>query len=278
MVRIGIHLMVWTGELTQRAVELVPSIKEMGYDGVELPLFAPESERLAPLRAALEEAALACTTSTALPRGLALIDEGTSARAVRWLQEIVRTAAGLGATMLCGPLLAPVGELRGRGYTPAEWASAVRGLREVGQTAEEHGVTLALEPLNRFETFMLNTVSDGVRLVEEVDSPQVGLLLDTFHMNIEERSIRAAILHAGRHLRHFHCSENDRGTVGSGHIPWRDVFSSLNERQYEGWLVVESFGALIPEIAAAACIWRPLAASPDVLARESVRFIRAELG
>jgi D-psicose/D-tagatose/L-ribulose 3-epimerase len=103
------------------------------------------------------------------------------------------------------------------------------------------------------------------------------LLIDTFHMNIEEKSIPAAILSAAPHIKHFHCSENDRGTVGTGHVPWTKTFQALRTIGYHGWLTVESFGGSVPEIAAATSIWRPLASSQDDLARESLEFIRKEM-
>ena len=161
----------------------------------------------------------------------------------------------------------------GRGYTQAEWDSCVQAFKTVGATAADCGVALALEPLNRFETFMINTVADGVRLMEEVDNPAVGLLLDTFHMHIEEKSTPDAIRAAGRHLKHFHTSENDRGSVGSGQVAWADTLQALDEIGYDGWLVVESFNAVIPELAGATCIWRPVAESPEALARESIEFL-----
>lgn len=277
MKQIGINLMVWSGQVGPETIDRFPRIKEWGYNGVEVPIFEPDTIDTSAVRSALAATGLRCTVSTALPEGLALIDETMRQASVSWLQKVIKTAAALGASVVCGPLAAPVGDLRGRGYITAEWESCVLAFKELGQVASEHGLTLALEPLNRFETFFVNTISDAVRLMDAVDQPAVGLLLDTFHMNIEEKSIPAAISQAGSHLKHFHCSENDRGTVGSGHIPWSNVFAALGAINYEGWLVIESFGAAIPELAAAACVWRPLAPSPEALAEESLHFIWRQL-
>ncbi|MBV7333657.1 sugar phosphate isomerase/epimerase [Chloroflexi bacterium TSY] len=193
MRKLGVHLMVWSGQVGDEELALLPQIKKMGYDGVEIPIFDPDSLDVSAIRSSLQDCGLSCTTSTALPDGINLIDSNTSVGGVRWLQSVVRKAAELGASILCGPMLVPVGELRGRGYTSDEWALSVQSLQEVGKTAEENGVTLALEPLNRFETFMINTVADGVRLMEQVNHPSIGLLLDTFHMHIEEKSTPDAI-------------------------------------------------------------------------------------
>lgn len=267
--RFGAHLMIWSGQVGPAELALLPGVRAMGYHGVELPIFAPDAFDPQAVRAALAENGLACTASTALPAELSLLDPARHDATLAWFQGVIELTAAVGAPLLCGPLAAPVGALQGRGYDQAQWDAAVRGLQAAGALAADRGVTLAFEPINRFETFFLNTVDHAVRLMEAVDHPAVGLLLDTFHMHIEEKSTPAAIRRAGPYLRHVHASENDRGIVGSGQVPWRAVFAALAEVGYGGWVVVESFNAVIPELAGATCIWRPLAESPDALARES---------
>ncbi len=271
--QLGVHLMVWSGSVNADEMALFPLISEMGYNGVEVPIFDPGALDLTAIRQACVNSGLACTASTAMPPGLSLIDDERQAQGVAFLQNVVRAASALGADLLCGPMAVPVGELRGRGFTDQEFDTCVRSLQEVGTVASAEGVTLALEPLNRFETFMLNTVQDGVRLMNAVDQPSVGLLLDTFHMHIEEKSTSDAIRRAAMHIKHFHCSENDRGAVGSGQVDWTGTFQALADVQYSGWLVVESFNAVIPELAGATCIWRPLAESPFALAKDSLSFL-----
>lgn len=271
---LGAHLMIWSGNVAKAELALLPSMRSMGYDGVEIPIFDPDAIDAHAAQQALSENGLRCTASTAMAEGLSLIDEDRCARGVAWLQKVIQTTAALGANLLCGPMCVPVGELRGRGYTEAEWDTCVRSFQEIGKVAANEGVTLALEPLNRFETFMLNTVEDGVRLVDQIDNAAVGLLLDTFHMHIEEKSTAAAIRRADKQIKHFHCSENDRGTVGTGQVAWDETFAALDSVGYEGWLVVESFNAVIPELAGATCIWRPLAESPEALASGSLQFLR----
>lgn len=273
----GINLMVWNGQVGRAELALLPTLEEMGYDGVELPLFDPDAFALDEIQPRLAETTLACTISTAMPSGINLIDADQRSAGVAFLRRVIEQAAALGAQLICGPLAAPVGERRGRGYTTTEWASCVQALQEAGAIAADHGITLALEPLNRFETFIVNTVADGVRLMDEVDQPAVGLLLDTFHMHIEEKQSAAAIRHAARHLKHFHASENDRGVVGSGQVAWPSIFGALQDIQYDRWIVVESFGHAIPELAGAACVWRPLAPSPEALASKSLAYLRRHL-
>jgi len=274
---LGLNLMVWNGQVGAAELTLLPQIKAMGYASIELPVFAADPFDSATVHAALADQGLACTVSTAPPPAVNLIDADRRAAGIDYLRQVITVAANVGATVVCGPLAAPVGERRGRGYTQAEWDSCVLGLRAAGAIAADHGVTLALEPLNRFETFIVNTVADGVRLVAEIDQPAVGLLWDTFHMHIEEKSTAAAIRQAGRYIKHFHASENDRGTVGTGQVAWPSVFGALRDINYQGQIVVESFGHAIAELAGAACVWRPLAASPAALAQGSITYLRKHL-
>jgi D-psicose/D-tagatose/L-ribulose 3-epimerase len=272
VVRVGINLMAWSAGID---VGLFPTLQELGYDGVELPIFDPEGLDVDRVRGALADAGLAATASSALPSGASLLDSGARVtEAVRFLRRVLERCAGLGVELLCGPLYAPVGELAGRPRTDGEWRTCVAGLRAVGLAAGELGVRVAIEPLNRFETYFLNTAEDGRRLVDEVDHPSIGLLLDTFHMNVEEKDTAEAIGRAGERLYHFHCSENDRGVVGSGQVPWARLWPALEATGYRGWLVNETFNGRLPELAAATAIWRPLAPDPLTYARESLRFVR----
>jgi len=277
-VRLGINLMAWSGAVRQAELDLLPRIAELGYDGVELPIFQPDSVDVAAVRLALEAAGLAATVSTALPRGASLLDPAERAAGVAFLDRCAAAAAACGATMLCGPIYTPVGQLPGRSRTTAEWDSCVAGLQTAGERAARYGVTLAVELLNRFETHFLNTVDDGVALVEAVDQLNVALHLDTFHMNIEERSIPDALRRAGRYLRHVHAAENDRGSVGSGHVDWPGVAMALRQLNYDGWIVAETFTAQIPEIAAATAIWRPLVPDGWTYARESLDAMKRAFG
>jgi D-psicose/D-tagatose/L-ribulose 3-epimerase len=135
-------------------------------------------------------------------------------------------------------------------------------------------VDLAIEPLNRFEAYFLNTAEDAARLCEEVGHPRVGVLFDTFHANIEEKDLGAAIVRLGRHIKHVHACENDRGIPGTGHVEWNCVFPALKQIGYDGWVVIESFGFAIEAIAAAACIWRDIAPTPESIAWEGVKFLK----
>lgn len=270
----GINLLVWNSKIGPEELALLPRLAALGYDSVEIPIFAPEQFPTAQVAAAVRDAGLACTVSATPPAPHSLLDPATAPAALDFLGQVIDCAVALGADLVCGPLAHPVGLLRGRGCTAAEWQAAVAGLQAAGDRAAAAGVTLALEPLNRFETYFVNTVEQGLQLMDEVDHPAVGLLLDTFHMHIEEKSTPDALAAGARHLRHFHASENDRGIVGSGQVPWPAVWAALDQAGYDGWVTVESFNAFLPELAGATCIWRPLAPDPMTLAADSLTFLQ----
>jgi D-psicose/D-tagatose/L-ribulose 3-epimerase len=190
------------------------------------------------------------------------------------LEDTVKAAAEVGAKIIAGPLYSPVGYLPGRRRTADEWKWAVECYQSLGPVLERHGVTVALEPLNRFETYFLNTAADAVALCDAIGHPNVGILFDTFHANIEEKDIGRAYRTVAKHLKHVHTCENDRGIPGTGHIEWPCVFAALKQIGYDGWVVIESFGFAIEAIAAAACIWRDIAPTPDVIAWEGVEFLK----
>lgn len=266
--------MLWGDSVAAATEPLLAGVRAMGYGLIELPLFGSGEANLADVGRLVAGAGLRCTVNTALPPGLSLVTPKRRAETVEFLARIAAQARELGADLVCGPLLAPVGELPATPPGPREHESAVAGLTAAARRAEDMGVTLALEPLNRFESAYPTTVAEACALVDAVAAANLGLLLDTFHMNIEERAPAAAIRQAGARLRHFHCSENDRGPVGSGHIPWPAVRAALGEVGYRGDLVVESFGSTVPAISRACCIWRPLAADALALAQESATFLR----
>jgi D-psicose/D-tagatose/L-ribulose 3-epimerase len=150
----------------------------------------------------------------------------------------------------------------------------VRQLRELGQYAGDKGAVLCVEPLNRFETSFINLASQVIEVVDRVSHPACKIMLDTFHMNIEEKSLGDAIRATGPRLGHVHTCENDRGWPGSGHVPWNDVAQALKDIDYQGPVVIESFTDQVKSIARAAAIWRPLASSQDALAENGLRFLK----
>ena len=275
--KFGINFLLWTGNFVNEQVNLFPRMKKMGYDGVELPINATEGLDTRLVRRALHDNGLGCTFCSVMPSDGSLIDPDPANRqkGVDHLKCIIDIAAEVGCETICGPMYSPVGLLVGRGRNEVEWSHAVNAYKEIMPHAEQAKVFMAVEPLNRFETYFVNINSDVVKLVEEVGSDWMGLHYDTFHSNIEEKDPVAALKAAGKRVYHVHASENDRGIVGTGHVPWKETFATLKTMKYDRWVTVESFLPALKELAAAAAIWRELAPSAEVLAEESLKFMKS---
>jgi len=267
---LGIHLFVWGANWDEPAFDLpavLATCRGAGFSGVEFPWLRPLPDAaLRRAAGALGAAGMWATVSTALPAEACLLEPARRALAVAWLRRGVEAAALLGSSVLCGPLLAPVGELPAG---PARDALvAAEPLAAVAEEAEGLGVRLCLEPLNRFETDAVNTLAQGAALCAR-SGARLRLLSDTFHQNIEEDDPLAALRAQAGVLGHVHLSENHRGPIGSGHVPWPAVLAGLRAVGYAGRLVVEAFNGHVAEIARATCIWRPLADSPGAFAVRS---------
>ena len=176
-----------------------------------------------------------------------------------------------------GPMYSAVGKTRmlEPRDRQKQWRRAVENIQKTAAIAADYGVELGLEPLNRFETDLVNTVAQGLQMVDDIGRPNVGLLLDTFHMNIEEKSIPDSLRRANGHIVEFHACSNDRGTPGEDHLPWPAIVSALRDVNYQGAVVIEAFTPQIKEIARAVSNWRPLAESEDALAKNGLRHLKA---
>jgi D-psicose/D-tagatose/L-ribulose 3-epimerase len=278
--KLGVNTFIWSAEFTPAQLDLLPRIREHGFDGVEVPMFDPAGFPAAELREAVAANGLECTVCSIIPPGRSLISEDPEVRrrTRQHLHDSIEVTAEAGARLIDGPLYSPVGYLPGRRRTPDEWKWAIDGYRSVTATLEACGVTLAIEPLNRFETYFLNTASDAAALCDAVGHPRVGVAFDTFHANIEEKNLAGACRLLGAHLKHVQISENDRGTPGSGHIAWAQLLRALGDLGYDGWLTIESFGPSLGAFSAAVAIWRDIEPSPESIAFDGIEFLRRMLG
>lgn len=274
--KFGVNSYIWAAAFDRSQLPLLPRIKSWGFDGVEVPVFRPAEFDITSVRQGLESNDLEVTTCASLLPGLSLTsdDAAIRRRTVNHIGDAIKVSAEIGAKVFAGPLYVPVGELPGRRRTEAEWQRAIEGYQQLGDTLAAHDVTLAIEPLNRFETYFLNTDADAARLADAVGHPNVGILFDTFHANIEEKNIAAGCRTLGRHVRHVHTSENDRGTPGRGHVDWPGVAAALRDIGYDGWLTIESFGFALGDLSAAAAIWRDIETSPEDIAIHGLPFLK----
>ena len=277
-IKFGINTFTWTSPFTTKDLPLLDKAKTMGFDLVEIPIESPDDLDYDQAAEAFKGTALDCGICAVMgaSRDPTHEDESIQRGGVEYLMHCVDAAAKMGGKIVGGPIYAAVG--RTWQSTPdqrkREVERCAKNLREAGRYAEDRDVILAVEPLNRFETSFINLAEQAAELVEMVDSPAVKIMLDTFHMNIEEKTIGPAIKTAGPNLIHFHANENDRGIPGSGHVSWDEVATALKEMNYNGAMVIESFTTLVKEIARAAAIWRPPAPSQDMLATEGLAFLR----
>jgi D-psicose/D-tagatose/L-ribulose 3-epimerase len=281
-VRLGASTFIWTSPFGDDRLHLIDHVAGLGFDTIEICIEDPARISAEAVAAAADATGIGVLVCGAFgpERDVSHEDAAVRAGAAGYIRTCVDIAAAVGSPVVAGPMYAPTGQTRllSEAERRLQWRRAVATLREVAGYAGERGVQLAIEPLNRFETDLVNTVEQGVALCRDIGVPSAGLLLDTFHMNIEEKSIGDAIRAAGPFVRHFHACENDRAAPGSGHVEWDDVFAALRDIGYDGDVVIESFTPEITEIARAVSLWRPLAESGDALAADGLAFLRESLG
>jgi len=278
-VLLGFNLLLWTPFVTEAVFPLFARLKAAGYDGVELPLFDGAPDHYRRVGEAVREAGLRCTGLVIIPdeaRNCASADGAARAAGLAHLSWAIDCLQAAGGEVLCGPFYQPLGVFSGAPPTPEELARVAEVHRAAARHAAAAGIQLAVEPLNRFECYLLNTMAASTRLVEAVGQPNYGVLYDTFHANIEEKDPVGVIAPQIARITHVHLSENDRGTPGKGHIPWRATLAALRAGGYNGWYVIEAFGRALPEIAAATRVWRDFFPSEDEVVQSGHDFLREQ--
>lgn len=276
--RFGINTFLFSSPFTNDSTAWFPQFKAWGFDGVEIALEDPANIDPAHVRAELDRHGLrADVLCAAMGPGRDL--RGTpdeQADCLAYLNALLDVMPTLGSTLLVGPLYSAVG--RAEQTSPDErqqqWATVVDHLRTLAARAEREGLRIGLEPLNRFETDFINTGEQVLQLVEAVGSPAVGVHFDTFHMNIEEKALPAAIRRAGSRLWHLHACGNDRGTPGNDHTDWPGIAAALREIGYEGYATIESFTVDVKAMAKAAAIWRQIEPSREEIAVRGLAYLR----
>ncbi|MGC3948694.1 MAG: sugar phosphate isomerase/epimerase family protein [Chryseolinea sp.] len=277
-IKLGVSTWLWTSPFTTESVSLFPKIKSMGYDAVEIPIEYPELIDGNKVREALQAEGLTPISCGAFgpTRDLTHDDPAVHEVCFDYLRRCFELSNIIGATFVAGPMYSAVGKVRmlppdGR---KKDWDRAVTNLRRVCKMASDHGMAIALEPLNRFESDMVNTAEDVVRLANDVNHPAARVMLDSFHMSLEERNPEEAIVLAGDRLIHMQVSENYRGVPGTGQTPWPLIRRGLERINYNGVVSIESFTPEVKELAGAVCIWKNLAPSQDGFAKDGYKFLR----
>jgi len=275
-VKYGMNLMLWADDMHDGLLPVLELLRRTGYDGVEVPVFDLDPAKWVRWARHLDDIGLKRTANhvVAPEHNPVSSDPAIRRAAYEHMQKVIDCCAAVGATVLAGPHQIALGVFSGRGPTDEEWSRSVEHVRRIAEYAAPAGVMLTEEVVNRFELYLLNTLAQATRFVDEVGHPNCRIHLDTFHANIEEKHPGDAIRAAGSRIGYVHISENDRGVPGSGHVAWDATFDALHAIGYDGWLTVESFGDALPNLTAATKIWRPLFDSEEQVATEGFAFMR----
>jgi D-psicose/D-tagatose/L-ribulose 3-epimerase len=277
--KVGFNMLLWTTHVTEEAFPLMEAIKKIGYDGVEIPLFEGQPEHFEKVGKAIKDNGLTCTSVTVIPdeeHNPVSADAKHREGAAQHLKWAIDCSAALDSEVLCGPIYQPLGVFTGQPPTEEEKQRAAEVHRNSSELAAKSNVALAVEFLNRFECYFLNTMADAADYVKRVDHPNCGVLFDTFHANIEEKDPVGCISQHIDAINHVHISENDRGTPGKGHIDWPGTFKALRSNGYDRWLVIEAFGRALPDLAAATRVWRDFFPNREQVYTEGLKFVKEQ--
>ncbi|QDV50998.1 sugar phosphate isomerase/epimerase family protein [Gimesia fumaroli] len=272
----GLNMLLWTSDVNESHFGLLEQIKGWGYDGVELPIFEADEKKFSQVGKKLSELGLECTAVTVCTPDENPISPDAKIReaGLERLKRMLDMCAASGATHICGPIHSALGEFTGAGRTADEWNYGKETLAKAADYAQTLNVTLVCEYLNRFECYFLNCAEDCAQFTREVNHPNLKMMYDSFHANIEEKSITGAVKACADQMVHVHISENDRSTPGEGGVNWDETFSALKEVNYDGWLMIEAFGLALPDLAAATRIWRKMFPSEEHLATKGLEFMK----
>lgn len=273
----GASSFIWASPFSNSTLHLIDHVKSLGFDFLEIAVENPATIDTAAISERASEAGVEIIVCGAFgpDRDISSEDEALRKNGVSYIRQCIDFAKALKSPTVIGPMYSATGKTRllSREEREAQWQLGTENLKPLAAYAAEQDIKLAVEPLNRFETDFVNTVEQGLEFCQRVGLDNVGLLLDSFHMNIEEKDIPAALKNASGKIFHFHACANDRGTPGEDHLPWEEIADALRQSGYSGPIGIESFTPEIKEIARAVSIWRPLAKSQDDLARNGLKFL-----
>jgi len=272
------NLLLWTTDVNESHYGILESLKKIGYDGVELPIFDLNPDNFAKIGKKLDSTGLQRTAVTVCTDTENPISPDAKIRqaGLDRLKKAIDCCRAAGATHLCGPIHSAIGSFTGQGPTTDEWNWGKDTLSKAADYAKQNNVTLVVEYLNRFECYFLTCAADVGRFCREINHTHCKTMYDTFHSNIEEKSIRGAIQSYADQFVHVHISENDRSTPGEGDVKWDETFAALKEVKYDGWFMVEAFGLALPALAAATKIWRRMFTDELTLATNALKFMKSK--
>jgi D-psicose/D-tagatose/L-ribulose 3-epimerase len=277
--RFSVNMLLFSDGPNKTVLDQFPKLADMGFDGVELPIFAPETVDVDSIRKLAEKHKLKLTATGAPPPGSRFYGSDKAARKAgdKYINNLLDVCAALNVKVLAGPLFKPVGDTDDSIPLDAQRRQTAESFKPHAKKAEQLNIRFGFEPLNRFETNLLNTAEDSIAFCKMIESPAAQLLMDTFHMHIEEKDTPAALkaAHKAGVLGHVHFSENDRGTVGTGQVAWKKVAKKLKKLGYDDWIVLESFCQDNQAIKRAVSCWRPFFDDPLDFCKRGLKFAKA---
>lgn len=278
MNKIGFNTLVWSAVVSDDLFPIIDRLKEIGYDGVECFIGAPDEKAYQRFGNHAKNIGLETTAVTVVSDSENPVSPSAAVRqkAIDRIKWVIDRAQAMNATVLCGPFHSAHSVFSRQPPQAQEYGWAAEVLQAAGDHAAQAGITLALEALNRFENYLCNTMEQLSLLVNTAAHPHVKAMYDTHHANIEEKNNRSAIHTIAPVLAHFHISENDRGTPGDGHVQWTETFAALAEVNYSGWLTIEAFSRNDPDFANAINVWREYS-KPWDMAIDGLSFIKQQL-
>lgn len=279
--KVGMNLLLWADSPAPiKHRNLLTQIKNWGFDGVEFHINAFTEQDAKEYRKICDDLGLESTSTIAFDASQYDPSSEDPVKRQNASDEIKRSVEKtliLGGNIIVGPMFQGLPKFSGGAPTQKEWDWAVESIKEGAKYAEKAGIRLAMEPINRFEMYMVNTMADAYRFVKEVGLENVGLLADTFHSNLEEKNTVEAWSKVFDKVYHVHISENDRGIPGTGHAIPKDIFELLKEKNYDGWLTIEAFNNNVPGLISRLHLWRSYAPKDEDIAIQGIEFIRKNL-
>ena len=275
--KVGMNLLLWTDLPSKKHIPLIHKIKEWGFDGIELSLDDMKLQDVKEIAHELKVIDMGVAGIVAIPASAGdPINPEKRLRdaAIDYMKRCIDKAAILGADVIAGPMYQGLGRFSGKGPTQQEKEWCAETFTKLAPYAKANNVVLAGEPINRFETYFVNTVDQAIEIVDMVNHDSFGIHVDTHHGNIEELDICNAWKKAGKRIKHVHISENTRGIPGTGPAVYPKIFQTLREIGYDGWLNIEAFNQSVPNLIARLHLWRPFAENDDIIAIEGCKYIR----
>lgn len=276
--KIGMNMLLWTNHVTEQHYDIVEELKKTGYDGIELFLGDGDEKLYSSLGRHFADIGMGvtCVASLAPEENISSPEKSHRDAGLDRLKWAIDMGAALNAEVICGPFHSSFAHFTRQPPTKEERQRSVEVLQKAAEYAASANIMLTPEALNRFECYLYNTMADLSTMVEQVNHPSLGAMYDTHHANIEEKGQASALKCIAPHLKHVHISENDRGTPGKGPINWDEVFKTLKEINYDGWLTIEAFSTVIPEFANAINVWRDFSPAEEIY-KEGYQFIKQHL-